>query len=196
MAWIKIIEPKQATGQLARIYGKLGKKNQQIDQILQVHSLRPATLVGHMTLYKNVLHHHQNTTPKWFLETLGIYVSILNSCVYCIEHHSAGLERLLSQSEKEDIRARLERGQTGSFPEKYALALKYAFHLTLHPGNNHQSLVHHLQLSGWTDGEILEINQVISYFNYANRTVMGLGVDLSGEALGLSPSKGNSWEHE
>ena len=44
-----------------------------------------------------------------------------------------------------------------------------------------------------------EINQVVAYFNYANRTVLGLGVDVEGDILGLSPSNSsdeNNWNHQ
>ena len=49
------------------------------------------------------------------------------------------------------------------------------------------------------DGEILEINQVVSYFNYANRSVLGLGVDITGDILGLSPNDScdsDNWNHK
>ena len=47
-------------------------------------------------------------------------------------------------------------------------------------------------------GEILEINHLAAYFNYAKRTVLGLGASTDGDILGLSP--GNSqdpddWRH-
>ena len=35
---------------------------------------------------------------------------------------------------------------------------------------------------------VLELNQVVAYFAYANRTVQGLGGRTDGEALGLSPA--------
>ncbi len=56
-----------------------------------------------------------------------------------------------------------------------------------------------LRKKGFTDGEILEINQVASYFNYVNRTVVGLGVDTKGDIIGLSPNNSddpNNWNHE
>ncbi len=49
--------------------------------------------------------------------------------------------------------------------------------------------------AGLGDGKILEINQVASYFAYANRTVTGLGVSIEGEVLGLSPPNTKGWEH-
>ena len=55
-----------------------------------------------------------------------------------------------------------------------------------------------LRTAGLDDGEILEVNQVTSYFAYANRTVLGLGVDTQGDVLGLSPGDSgdpNNWSH-
>ena len=51
---------------------------------------------------------------------------------------------------------------------------------------------------GYTDGEILEINQVTAYFSYANRTVLGLGCSTDGDIIGLSPGNSqdpNDWGH-
>ncbi len=59
--------------------------------------------------------------------------------------------------------------------------------------------VEHLRIIGWADGEILEINQVVSYFAYANRTVLGLGISTDGEALGRSPADSDDdkgWSHQ
>lgn len=59
--------------------------------------------------------------------------------------------------------------------------------------------IENLKSLGYSDGEILEVNQVVSYFNYANRTVLGLGVNTNNEILGLSPKNKddeNSWGHK
>ena len=55
-----------------------------------------------------------------------------------------------------------------------------------------------LRAAGLDDGEILEVNQVTSYFAYVNRTVLGLGVTAEGDVLGLSPNDSNNpenWRH-
>ena len=41
-----------------------------------------------------------------------------------------------------------------------------------------------LRKTGCTDGEILEVNQVVAYFNYSNRVLNGLGVTTEGDAIG------------
>ena len=55
-----------------------------------------------------------------------------------------------------------------------------------------------LQVAGRNDGRILEANQVIAYFAYANRTVLGLGVATEGDILGLAPANledSDDWSH-
>ena len=52
---------------------------------------------------------------------------------------------------------------------------------------------------GFSEGEVLEINQVTAYFNYVNRTVLGLGVNTEDDILGLSPNNSsdeNNWNHQ
>jgi alkylhydroperoxidase family enzyme len=41
-----------------------------------------------------------------------------------------------------------------------------------------------LRNAGCDDGEILEVNQVVAYFNYSNRLLNGLGVTTEGDAVG------------
>lgn len=56
MSWIKTIPYKEATGKLRRLYDKVKGPKDNVDNVLLIHSLRPHSLVGHMAIYKNVLH--------------------------------------------------------------------------------------------------------------------------------------------
>ncbi len=200
MSWIKVISFEEATGKLKRLYSKVTGPNNNVDNIMMVHGLRPHTMTGHMGLYKNVLHNSNNTLPKWFLETIGVYVSLLNECAYCINHHFEGLKRLIDNEEKSvQIKRDLEQGNSPFSEEKYNLALKYAKKLTLTPTKLVEEDVVALREIGFSDGEVLELNQVAAYFNYANRTVLGLGVSTKGDIIGLSPNNSddeNSWSHQ
>jgi uncharacterized peroxidase-related enzyme len=153
-----------------------------------------------MALYKNVLHNSNNEVPKWFLESLGVYVSKLNSCDYCAEHHFAGLSRLLNDDQKS--KAFWEAVQSDAlesyFDAKHYAAVLYSKKLTLSVTKMVESDVDALKKHGYSDGEILEINQVVSYFNYVNRSVVGLGVNITGDVLGLSPNDSDdpdNWGH-
>ena len=75
MAWIKTIPFEAATGKLAALYRRVTGPDDTVDNIMMAHSLRPHTMEAHMAVYKYVLHHSGNEVPKWFLETLGVWVS-------------------------------------------------------------------------------------------------------------------------
>ncbi len=178
MSWIDTIAYEKADAKLKALYDRVKGPNNNVDNIMMMHSLRPHTMEGHMAIYKYVLHHRDNTIDKWFLETLGVWVSTLNKCEYCIEHHFAGLKRLLNDDEK-------------------ATQIRSAI-FTHNPGSIREESIEKLRADGYTDGEILEINQVCAYFSYANRTVLGLGCSTKGDILGLSPNNNddpNDWGH-
>ena len=201
MSWIKTVSREAADGRLKSIYDRVAGPDGQIDNILASHSLRPHTLEGHMALYKATLHHFGNALSKTYLETIGTYVSGLNNCTYCVEHHFAGLVRLLGDGPRSDaIRAAIEDRTPDGAPldARERAAMAYARKLTETPALMVEGDVAALRAAGWEDGEILEINQVCAYFSYANRTVLGLGCSTDGDVLGLSP--GNSedpddWGH-
>ncbi|MGW9686148.1 carboxymuconolactone decarboxylase family protein [Flagellimonas sp. 2504JD1-5] len=201
MSWIKVIEYENADPQLKRIYDRVKGPNNNVDNVLSIHSLRPHSLVGHMTLYKNVLHNSNNELPKWYLEAIGVYVSFLNKCDYCVKHHFEGFKKLLNEDEKSEsfLQAVKLDDLTTFFDEKFLAGMAYSKKLTL----EHHAIVQEdivlLKSIGFSDGQILEINQVASYFNYVNRTVLGLGVNIKGDILGLSPNESgdpNNWSHK
>ena len=200
MSWIKEIKYEEADANLKNIYNRIKGPANSIDNILSAHSLRPHTLIGHMSLYKNVIHNSNNTLPKWYLEALGVYVSRLNNCSYCVQHHSAGMKRLINDEVRSQaIIVGIESGKfENCFEARFSEGMLYAEKLTLHSKNITEDDVLKLRGVGFSDGEILEINQVVSYFNYANRTVIGLGVNLNGDILGHSPNNSadaNDWTH-
>lgn len=200
MSWIKVIKYQEADSKLKKIYDRVKGPDNNVDNVLLIHSLRPHTLVGHMALYKNVLHNANNELPKWYLECIGIYVSYLNHCHYCVTHHFAGLKRLLKDDQQaEAIFAAIGQDTLDQhFDQKYFLGLSYAKDLTLSHSSITKGSIDQLKTAGFSDGEILEINQVASYFNYVNRMVVGLGVDTEGDILGLSPNDSDdpdNWSH-
>ena len=201
MSWIDTIAYEKADAKLKALYDRVKGPNNNVDNIMMMHSLRPHTMEGHMAIYKYVLHHRDNTIDKWFLETLGVWISTLNKCEYCVEHHFAGLKRLLNDDEKAtQIRSAIDTNKIEEAPLENCqkTAMEYARKLTNNPGSIREESVEKLRADGYTDGEILEINQVCAYFSYANRTVLGLGCSTKGDILGLSPNNNddpNDWGH-
>jgi uncharacterized peroxidase-related enzyme len=56
--------------------------------------------------------------------------------------------------------------------------LEYAVKLTLEPWNMIEGDVQKLREAGFTDADILDINQITGYFAFVNRLADGLGVEL------------------
>ena len=186
MTWIKTIPFEKATGSLLKLYQQVKGPDNNVDNIMLAHSLRPHTMQGHMTLYKYTLHHPNNKIEKWFLECIGVYVSMLNQCHYCVDHHFSGMTRLLNnQNKANQIKQELTQRNHQILNNQQQIALDYAKQLTLSPSAITQEMVSEMRDQGWDDGKILEINQVAAYFNYANRTVLGLGVHTEGDVIGL-----------
>lgn len=201
MAWIKTIPYAQSTGKLRMLYDWVKGPDDNVDNIMMAHSLRPHSMEGHMAIYKYVLHHSGNEVPKWFLEALGVWVSSLNQCAYCVDHHYAGMERLLGDNVKSRaIRVAIDARDFSGCPLDTAqiAAMHYAKLLTEAPSTITGADIEDLRSAGFNDGEILEINQVSAYFSYANRTVLGLGCSTKGDIIGLSPNNSadpDDWNH-
>ena len=201
MSWIKTIAYEAAESTLKRVYDRVKGPNNNVDNVLKIHSLRPHSLVGHMTLYKSVLHNSNNSLPKWYLESIGVYVSYLNQCEYCVQHHLEGLRRLLNDNDKtEQFWDAVKGGKLdGYFGSHLDRGLDYAKKLTTAHSDITENDIKTLRADGFSDGEILEINQVACYFNYVNRMVVGLGVSTDGDIIGLSPNDSanpNDWVHK
>ena len=126
--WIAHVPYADANGRLRSLYDRIKGPDGNIDNIMLAHSLRAHSMEGHMALYKYVLHHSANVTPKWFLEALGVHVSLLNGCDYCVEHHFAGMRRLLKDDSRfAAIRSALESVDFDSaFTARECAALCYA----------------------------------------------------------------------
>jgi len=200
MSYIKTIPYNEAEGKLKKLYDRVKGPDNNVDNVLKIHSLRPHTLNGHMVLYKSVLHHKDNTFEKWYLEALGTYVSLLNDCDYCIDHHSEGLRKNLDDNPRfETIYQAIKDDKIELvFNTKQMAGADYARKLTLEHSSITKEYIQTLRERGFNDGEILEVNQVVSYFNYVNRMVVGLGVDTIGDIIGLSPNnndEADNWAH-
>lgn len=178
MAWINVIEPKDATGELKKLYNHVtgGDDSVEVDNILTIHSLHPKTLEAHLMLYEELMHGENNLTKKQ-REMISVVVSEVNKCTYWVTHHSEGLRKASDDDFMEQIRADYMKAEISN---KEKLMLKYAEKLTKEPWNMVEQDVIYLRKAGFEDVDILDINQIVAYYAYVNRLADGLGVSLEG----------------
>ncbi len=178
MAWIKTIGYDQATGELRILYDELLRSRGKLANVHQIQSLDPAALRAHMDLYMAVMF-GKSALKRYQREMLAVVVSASNRCAYCVEHHRQALLFYW----KDDKRTRQLAADPASADLDAAdLALcQYAQRLTLQPGQSSIDHIEQLRALGFSDEAILSATQVVAYFNFVNRLVLALGVELSEE---------------
>ena len=186
-AWIKMISDRDADEELSEVLNLARTPHGTVDNVMRVHSLRPNTMKGHVTLYRAALHDESNTIPMWFQETISSYVSTLNDCPYSYANHWKNAAHLMQDPNKAK---NIEMALNAKNPESYFVGaelamLNYTEKLTLKPGEMVETDVIKLRENGVDDGQILELNQIIGYFNYVNRLLNGLGVTTGGDTVGF-----------
>jgi uncharacterized peroxidase-related enzyme len=186
-AWIEMISDENASSELKEILNLARTPHGTVDNVMRIHSLRPNTMKGHVTLYRAALHDEVNTIPMWFQETISSYVSMLNNCDYSLANHWKNAVHLMgSEQDANKIEEALKaQNPENAFEGEQLAMLKYAGKLTLDPGNMIEKDVEKLRSEGIDDGKILELNQIVGYFNYVNRLLNGLGVKTTGDTVGF-----------
>ena len=187
MAWIATVPYARSEGGLRKLYDRIKGPGDRIDEVMLAHSLRPHSLEGHIALRASVLDHPGNTLPRSLLETIGLWVSLLNGCGHGVAHHLGRLQRLLGDARAESVWRALGSGAPErAFAGRELALLRYAERLTTDPASLTEAHIRALRQTGLDDGKILEANQATAYFAYANRTMLGLGITAEDGVPGLS----------
>ena len=175
MAWIRVIKEQHAEGELKTLYGAYKAPWGGVDNVFKIHSLHPKSMKAHGDLYR-LLMYGRSPLTRLQREMIGSVVSVANECRYCINHHGDGLYRLTKN--KAFVQQLRTEYKTAPVTDQEKDMLDFAVELTLKPQANFEKRVQQLREAGFTDEAILHIVLVTAYFNFVNRTVQGLGVDL------------------
>ncbi len=91
-------------------------------------------------------------------------------------HHGGALRRLIRDDGLVDA-LRVDP-LAAPVPARERALLRYAARLTREPASITRADLDALRAEGWDDRAVLDLNQVVAYFNYVNRIANGLGVRL------------------
>lgn len=179
MSRIIIIQPEEATGRLEEIYNQLEQQRGQIAEIHKIQSLRPESILKHMDLYMEIMY-SKSELSRAQREMMAVVVSKTNHCNYCIEHHASALNKYWKDKNKiENLKN--DFLSVNLTPEDIALCI---FSETLTRNANSQDygkLTQELRDVSYSDKAILDAALVVSYFNFVNRMVLSLGVELESD---------------
>ncbi len=90
-------------------------------------------------------------------------------------HHSAALTREIWDAA---VAEAVASGRFEKLDERTKVLCRYALKVTVRPWDTTEADLEPLRAAGLSDRDIVDANQVVSYFNYVNRVADGLGVEL------------------
>ena len=176
MPYIKVIQHEEAEGELKDIYDNLVETRGQLAEVHKIQSLNPQTIVSHMDLYMSIMF-GKSPLKRYLREMIAVVVSAANDCEYCQEHHGAALNHFWKDEAK--VQQLWEDYTILDLSTQERALCDYAFLLTRYPEKvNDYKHMKPLKDSALEDRAILDASLVISYFNFVNRMVLGLGVHL------------------
>lgn len=175
MPFIEVIEPENATGSLKEIYADLTKSRGKLAMVHKIQSLNPESITAHMNLYMQVMF-GKSPLKRAQREMIAVVVSAANNCEYCQLHHAEALNHYWKDEEKVSL-LRKDFSKL-DLPEVDLQLCQLAKKLTKAPYNlDEENDIQPLKELCLTDRAILDATLVISYFNFVNRMVLGLGVE-------------------
>jgi uncharacterized peroxidase-related enzyme len=163
--WIASVPPEHATGLLAEAYQSQFDKIGKVTELTQIGSLYPELVAKRLELYA-VVDATPSAVPDHVRRTVALLTSVLNGCLFCTVGHTEELAQAIKQSP-----------ETVTIGDPAAdAAIAYARKLVTDPRHIEAADVTALRDAGWTDLDILDINNISAYYCYINRVAAGLGL--------------------
>jgi alkylhydroperoxidase family enzyme len=81
MAFIRTIEPADASGELATAYEQVAGARGEVANILKIHGIQPRVMLAHLSLYTELMFGKSELT-RADLETIAVVVSVTKHCHY------------------------------------------------------------------------------------------------------------------
>ncbi len=175
MPYIRIISEDEAEGDLFKVYDEIQRTRGRVANVLRIQSLRPKGLRTHLDLYMDTVF-GKGPLSRRQRELLAVVVSAVNDCAYCVVHHGEALNKYVKDAAW--VQALAAEPETFSLDVQERALADYAIGLTRDPTKGRKEAVDALRAAGFEDDSILHATEVVSYFNYVNRMVQGLGVEL------------------
>jgi uncharacterized peroxidase-related enzyme len=172
---IDIVDEDHAEGELFQMYDELQRTRGRVSNVMRVQSLHPKGMRRHLDMYMELLY-GKGPLERLERELIGVVASAANGCEYCVVHHADALQKY-AKDKVWVARVRNDYLDAEMTPKQRALA-DFAFGLTKEPQNGSKERVAALRAAGYDDAAILHATEVVAYFNFVNRLVHGLGVDL------------------
>ncbi|MEM9713027.1 MAG: peroxidase-related enzyme [Actinomycetota bacterium] len=174
MAWIRTIDWDDADGELREAYDWQAASLGEPAEFTMLGSLYPAIVAERLRLYRAVEH-----CPSGLSQIERQSAALVTSTINGTDHCASGLRLKLGSLGLGDeildgIVADPHAVATGD--ERLDAVCAHAAKLTARPTEMTEADVDELRDVGLDDLDILDLNNMVAYYCYINRIVMGLGL--------------------
>lgn len=174
MAWIDTVEWDDADGPLREAYDWQAAALGEPAEFTMLGSLYPAIVEERLRLYRAVEHCPSQLTAVE-RQSAALVTSRLNGTDHCASGLRLKLESLgLASGVLDSIDADPAHVRTGD--GRFDAICAHAAKLTQSPAAVAEDDVEALRGHGLSDLDILDLNNIVAYYAYINRVVMGLGL--------------------
>jgi uncharacterized peroxidase-related enzyme len=168
MARIALIERDAASAEVQEIYDKILRGKPGNAQKALAH--RPEMLKNFLSFYASV----GRSLDRKLYELIYLRVSLINGCLYCVQHHVASSKRVGLVPEDWDA---LKAGDYSRYTDKEKSALAYIEKLTRYPHDISDADFDSLK-KNFSYPEIVDIHLLAGLANLTNRFTDPFGLEL------------------
>ncbi len=172
--WVETVDPADAEGVLAEAYAWQAAGLGRPAEFTQLGSLYPELVMERLRLYRVVDGCPSALTPVE-RAAAALVTSTLNGTDHCASGARLTLESLGVEADVIDAMTRQPAApDTGD--DRLDAVCAHAVKLTRYPQTMAEADLDRLREHGLGDLEIVDLNNIVAYYCYINRVVMGLGL--------------------
>jgi uncharacterized peroxidase-related enzyme len=172
-AWIETVPWADAEGDLAASYAWQAEALGEPAEFTMLGSLYPAIVDERLRLYRAV-----ESCPSGLRQVDRQAAAFVTSLLNGTDHCASGLRLKLGSLGAERVAAAIDAdpaaAETGDDVTDAVCA--HAAKLTMAPTAMSEADVETLRSHGLSDLDVVDLNNMVAYYNYINRVVMGLGL--------------------
>lgn len=172
MAWIEVVAAGEATGDLGALYEQQTSALGGPTDLTKIGSLYPELSLVRASLYQVV-----ESCPSSFIPKERQAIAVALAAALKSEYLLSGVEhKFLATGGLADEAARLRSGDFSGFPPKIRALGTYAIKVAVEPASVQAEDIEECRSTGATDLDVLDANNLASYYSYLASVCLGLGL--------------------
>ena len=156
-----------------KYFAKCEEKLGLVPYVLRAYTKNPAKFRNFVTFYNQLMLDEETCgLTKLEREMIAVTVSAANRCYYCLVAHGQAIRQLSGDPQLGEMIVMNYR--VAELEPRQRTMLDFAWKLTVTPHDVSDTDREGLREAGFSDQDIFDVCDVVSFFNYTNRMAHGL----------------------